>query len=72
MAKRRYISAFELDVIRIGVAAGIKAPQIARFLGRQKMAIYNHIKKMEADGTINDCPFGFVADEIAGAIRGKV
>lgn len=69
MAKAKYISTFERDVIRIGYAKGIKAPQIARFLKRGKMVVYNHIKAMEADGTIGELPLSFVADEIADAIR---
>ncbi|WP_323006779.1 helix-turn-helix domain-containing protein [Pseudorhodobacter sp.] len=71
MAKAKYISDFERDVIRIGVSRGIKAPAIARFLGRQKMAVYNHIAAMEADGTIGNVPLAFVADEIARAINAK-
>ena len=69
MAKARYISDFERDVIRIGIDAGIKAPKIALFLGRGKMVIYNQIKKMEAEGTIQNKPMGFVCEEIAAAIR---
>ena len=68
MAKAKYITDFERDVIRIGVDRGIKAPAIARFLHRQKMAIYNHIAAMEQDGTIGDVMLEAVADEIAAAI----
>lgn len=71
MAKGPYITDFERDVIRIGIAAGIKAPKIALFLGRNKMGIYNQIKKMESDGTLQNVPLAFVCDEIAAAIRAK-
>lgn len=69
MARAKYISEFERDVMRIGHARGLKAPQIARFLKRGKMVVYNHLKAMEADGTLSDLPLCFVADEIAEAIR---
>lgn len=68
MAKAKYISEFERDVMRIGAANGYSAPQIARFLKRGKMVVYNHIKAMERDGTLGDLPLCFVADEIAAAI----
>ena len=71
MAKAKYISDFERDVIRIGVSRGIKAPQIARFLNREKMTIYNHIKAMQQAGTLENLPLCFVADEIARAINEK-
>lgn len=68
MAKATYISDFERDVIRIGYSRGIKAPDIARFLGRTKVAVYNQIKAMDAAGTLGDLPFCFAANEIAAAI----
>ncbi|NVK16718.1 MAG: hypothetical protein HWE35_21305 [Rhodobacteraceae bacterium] len=68
MAKAKYISDFERDVMRIGAARGYKAPQIARFLKRGKMVVYNHLKAMESDGTLKDLPLCFVTDEIAEAI----
>ncbi|AVW90992.1 helix-turn-helix domain-containing protein [Celeribacter baekdonensis] len=69
MAKGKFITEFERDVIRIGYAKGIKAPQIARFLKRGKVVVYNHIKAMEGDGTIGALPMCFMCDEIAEAIR---
>lgn len=69
MAKAKYISEFERDVMRIGHSKGLSAPQIARFLGRGKMVVYNHINGMIEDGTISALPMCFVADEIAEAIR---
>ena len=55
--------------MRIGTSKGFNAPQIARFLKRGKMVVYNHIKQMDADGTLADLPLCFVVDEIAEAIR---
>ena len=69
MAKAKYISDFEREVMRIGHAKGLKAPTIARFLKREKATVYNHIKAMEKDGTIGELPMCFVVDEIAEAIR---
>jgi transposase len=69
MAKAKYISDFERDVMRIGHAKGYKPPQIARFLKRGKMVVYNHIKAMEAAGTLDDLPLCFVVEEIGEAIR---
>jgi hypothetical protein len=71
MAHGKYITAFERDVIRIGVAHGCSLPEIARFLHRNRVAIYNHKRAMEAEGTLGDLPFGFVCQEIAGAIKAK-
>ncbi len=71
MARGKYITKFEAEIIRIGLDRGFKAPQIARYLGRTKQAVYNHIEKMESDGTLENMPFDFVADEIARAIRDK-
>ena len=68
MAKAKYISEFERDVMRIGVSKGLKSPQIARFLKRGKMVVYNHIKAMREDGTIDDLPLCFISDEIAESI----
>lgn len=69
MARAKYITNFELDIIRIGVANGFKAPAIARFLGRQKVAVYRHIEILRKSGTLHDVPFEFVANEIAKAIK---
>tara|TARA_R110002096_G_scaffold216523_7_gene404428 strand:+ start:1169 stop:1387 length:219 start_codon:yes stop_codon:yes gene_type:complete len=71
MAKAKFISKFELDVIRIGVSRGFNAPQIGRFIGRNKLTVYNHIAAMKEAGTIGDVPMAFVVDEIAEAIRAK-
>ena len=68
MARGKFISEFERDVIRIGVDAGYKAPQIARFLGRTKVVVYRHIEEMTESGTIGNLPLAFVSSEIAGAI----
>tara|TARA_R110002073_G_scaffold46499_2_gene126859 strand:+ start:6333 stop:6560 length:228 start_codon:yes stop_codon:yes gene_type:complete len=71
MARAKYITEFEKDVIRIGVANGFSAPAISRFLGRQKMAIYRHIEILRDDGTLGNVPLEFVADEIAIAMQRK-
>lgn len=71
MAHGKFISEFERDVIRIGIAHGLSVPQIAKFLHRNRVAIHNHKKAMEDAGTIDRLPFGFVCDEIANAIRSK-
>ena len=71
MARGKFITKFEAEIIRIGVDRGFKAPQIARYLGRTKQAVYAHIEKMQADDTLANLPFDFVADEIAGGIRDK-
>lgn len=69
MAKAKYISDFERDVMRIGAQNGFKAPQIARFLKRGKMVVYNHLKAMEAEGTLKALPMCFIEEEIVEAIR---
>ncbi len=70
MAKAKFISSFELDIIRIGVARGHNAPLIAKFLRRNKLTIYNHIEQMKQDETLDVLPFDFIVDEIAAAIGG--
>lgn len=71
MAKAKYISGFELDVIRIGVKKGHSAREIGNFLGRTRMTIHNHITKMRAAGTLENLPFNFVQDEVNGAMNVK-
>lgn len=71
MAHGKFITDFERDVIRIGVAHGISVPKIAIFLRRNRVAIHNHKKAMEEAGTLDDLPLGCVAEEIANAIRAK-
>ena len=71
MARGKFITKFEAGIIRIGVDRGFKAPQLARYLGRTKQAVYAHIEKMQADDTLANLPFDFVADEIAEGIRVK-
>jgi hypothetical protein len=69
MARAKFISDFERDVIRIGVSRGVNAPQIARFLGRTKVAVYQQIAAMDAAGALESGVLPFVADEIANAIK---
>lgn len=69
MARGKFISDFERDVIRIGISRDLKAPQIARFLGRSKVAVYQQISAMEAEGTMENTVLDFVSEEIAQAIR---
>lgn len=71
MARGKFISDFEREVIRIGVSDGIKAPQIGRFLGRTKVAIYQQIEAMTAAGKMEPTTLPFVADEIAATIKAK-
>lgn len=68
MAKAKFISEFERDVIRIGHFQGTKAPAIGRFLNRSKQAIYNEIKAMTDAGTIDNRPMCFVCKEIGAAM----
>ena len=69
MARAKYISPFERDIMRIGHSRGINAPTIARFLGRGKLVVYRHLQLMRDEGTLDDLPLCFVCDEIAEAIR---
>lgn len=65
MARARFFTDFERDVIRVGLYHGRKAPEIARFLGRTPVGVYQQIKAMRAAGTLENLPFGFVADDLA-------
>ncbi len=71
MARGKLISEFERDVIRIGHSRGMFPLEISKFLGRTRVAVHVQIEKMKEDGTIDNVPLSFVADEIAEAIRGK-
>jgi hypothetical protein len=71
MAKGKYITDFERDVIRCGVSFGCNAPQIAVFLGRNRMAVYNQISAMRQAGTLEELPGDFLAAQIGGAINAK-
>lgn len=59
MARGKYISEFELDLIRVCHAHGCKAPSIGRYMGRTKMAVYQKIDQMREDGTLDDLPNWF-------------
>lgn len=69
MAKARYISDLELDLIRIGIARGHSCIKIAKFMGRSKQVVYNHAEKMRENGTLGDLPLEFVVDEVAAKIE---
>ena len=69
MARGKYVSDFEKDVMRIGVVRGKNITEIADYLGRTKMCVSIHVRKMRAAGTLENLPFGFLADDIAGDIE---
>jgi hypothetical protein len=71
MAKGKYITDFERDLIRCGIAYGCNAPAIALFLGRNRMAVYNQIAAMRTAGTLQDVPLSAAASVIGRAIDGK-
>lgn len=69
MARGRFISDFEADLIRIGHAAGIDNATIARAMGRHKSAIGKYLRRMEDEQTIGNLPTCLVGDRIAEMIR---
>jgi len=69
MARRAYISEFELDLIRIGHAKGLSSIQIGEFMKRHPVAVRKHICRMREEGTIDNLPLPFAADEIAAAMQ---
>ena len=71
MARGKYISDFEKECIRIGLANGIRPATIARALGRNKAAITGHAKVIAESLDAAQEPFPFVADEIAEMLRRK-
>ena len=71
MARGKYITDFEKECIRIGLAAGIKPATIARALGRNKAAITAHCKVISENLEAAQEPFPFVADDIADMLRRK-
>lgn len=69
MARGKFITDFERDMIRIGHSEGIGDATIARALRRTPASVGQQIKKMRAAGTLDDLPFVFVVEEIAEFIR---
>jgi len=69
MARGKFISDFEKDCIRIGVARGVRNATIARALKRTAAAVGQQIKRMEDDGTLYDLPSVFFVEDIAQMLR---
>jgi predicted transcriptional regulator len=65
MAKNSYITDFERDLIRIGFGSGLNASAIARYIGRNRMAVHNQMRNMSNSGTITLIPTGLSAENIA-------
>lgn len=57
MARAKYFSDFERDLIRVGVKLGKNAAEIARAMGRTDTGVRNQIKAMEASGTLENLSF---------------
>lgn len=65
MARGKYFTDFERDLIRVGVKMGKNAAQIARAMGRTDTGVRNQIKAMQDAGTIENLPFPIVAERDA-------
>lgn len=65
MARGKFITDFEKDVIRIGISRGIAKATIARALKRRKSAIGQQVQRMADENTLDNLPMVFVVDEIA-------
>jgi hypothetical protein len=65
MAKSKFITDDEKDLIRIGVALGNSDADIARFIGRKRPTVTVWRHKMIKDGTIGNLPFDFVVDDVS-------
>lgn len=61
MARAKFFSNLERDFIRVGLAMGRNAAQIARAIGRTDTGVRNQIRAMKEAGTINDLPLPCVA-----------
>jgi len=69
MARGRFISGFEADLIRIGHAAGIDNATIARAIGRTKATVGTHVRRMTDEQTIGDVPTCYAVDQLADMLR---
>lgn len=69
MARGQLITDQEREIMRVGVRMGLKAPDIARCLGRTKQAVYKQIELMEQGGTIDAEPFPFMEKAIQNELR---
>lgn len=65
MARGKYFTDFERDLIRVGVKMGKNASQIARAMGRTDTGVRNQIKAMQDAGTLQNLPFGIIAERDA-------
>ena len=64
MARGKFITDFERAVIRLGMRDGRSYADIARLLGRTRGAVRQHVKRMEADGTLGNLPLPFHLEEL--------
>ena len=71
MARGKYLTDFELDVIRYGHSNGHSAAKIAEFLGRNRSNVWRTIQKMEKDGTLGEVQADFVAASALGPRNGR-
>lgn len=69
MARGKYFTDFERDLIRVGVKLGKNAAEIARAMGRTDTGVRNQIKAMQDAGTIGNLPFEVVQDRDTEALK---
>ena len=64
MAKAKFISEREREVIRVGLHHGIPQKKIAAALNRSNGAVCQQVQRMREDGTLHDLPLPFMAELI--------
>lgn len=60
MARAKWFSKDELDIIRLGVKAGHGNQRIADYLGRTRQGVAKQINRMREEGTLENYPFDFM------------
>jgi len=69
MARAKYFTDFERDLIRVGVKLGKNAAEIARAMGRTDTGVRNQIKAMQAAGTLENLPFEVIQERDAQGLE---
>jgi IS30 family transposase len=67
MARARFFTEFERDLIRVGVAMGKTPPQIAEALNRTPQGVRVQVRAMRECGTLGNLPLPFTFEEIRAA-----
>lgn len=69
MARGRYFTEYEKEIIRIGVAYDVPATLVAAYLGRTDRGVRAQIQRMRDADMLGGVPFELIAKPVAEAMR---